>query len=249
MRVPTRSAGTRSGVNWRRLKEPPSTSATVLTVRVLARPGTPSSSTWPPASSATMTRSSIASCPTITRLISNSADSRALWAVRAAVPSSASRSNARRRRSSVTPSSPVLLGGADAPGLGPERHVQGTPIATALDHDGDLVAGLAGVDGGGHVVGSAHARAADRDDHVAALQAGLGGGAAGDDVADRRAARGGGLRRHAEEGVPDALALLEGGEGALDRVDRDREADARVLVAAAVGLDLRVDADHAALRV
>ena len=39
MRVPTRSAGTRSGVNCRRLNEPPSTSATVLTVSVLARPG------------------------------------------------------------------------------------------------------------------------------------------------------------------------------------------------------------------
>src|SRR5690242_17080620 len=36
MRVPTRSAGTRSGVNCRRLNEPPSTSATVLTVSLLA---------------------------------------------------------------------------------------------------------------------------------------------------------------------------------------------------------------------
>ena len=44
--------------------------ASVLTVSVLARPGTPSSSTWPPASSATSSRSSIASWPTITRLIS-----------------------------------------------------------------------------------------------------------------------------------------------------------------------------------
>ena len=73
MRVPTRSAGTRSGVNWTRLKEPPSTSASVRTVSVLARPGTPSSRTWPPASSATSTRSSIASWPTTTRLHSHRA--------------------------------------------------------------------------------------------------------------------------------------------------------------------------------
>src|SRR3954451_16816742 len=45
MRVPTRSAGTRSGVSCRRLNEPPSTSATVLTVSVLARAGTPSRAT------------------------------------------------------------------------------------------------------------------------------------------------------------------------------------------------------------
>ena len=77
MRVPIRSEGTRSGVNWTRLKLPPITSASVLTVSVLARPGTPSSSTWPPASTATSTRSSIASWPTITRLTSYSASSSA----------------------------------------------------------------------------------------------------------------------------------------------------------------------------
>src|SRR4051812_19988690 len=77
MRVPTRSDGTRSGVNWMRRNVPPSTCASVLTVSVLASPGTPSRSTWPPASSATSSRSSIASWPTITRLISCSALSRA----------------------------------------------------------------------------------------------------------------------------------------------------------------------------
>src|SRR4051794_33912591 len=76
-RVPMRSAGTRSGVNCTRLKVPPRTEASVFTVSVLARPGTPSSSTWPPASSATSSRSSIASWPTITRLISKSASSSA----------------------------------------------------------------------------------------------------------------------------------------------------------------------------
>ena len=42
---------------------PPRTLAVVLTVSVLARPGTPSISRWPPASRQTSTRSSIASCP------------------------------------------------------------------------------------------------------------------------------------------------------------------------------------------
>src|SRR4051794_6759963 len=70
-----------------RRKVPPSTRASVLTVSVLARPGTPSSSTWPPATSDTSRRSSIASCPTITRLISCRASSSAApassrWAMR-----------------------------------------------------------------------------------------------------------------------------------------------------------------------
>src|SRR6185295_9741042 len=56
MRVPTRSAGTRSGVNWIRLKVPRSVCASVLTVSVLARPGTPSTRKW--------------SWPTTTRLTS-----------------------------------------------------------------------------------------------------------------------------------------------------------------------------------
>ena len=42
MRVPTRSDGTRSGVNWTRANEPPSTPAAVLIVSVFASPGTPS---------------------------------------------------------------------------------------------------------------------------------------------------------------------------------------------------------------
>src|SRR3954449_2231080 len=76
MRVPTRSDGTRSGVNWTRANVPPRTPAVVLIVSVLASPGTPSISRWPCASRHTRTRSSIASCPAITRLISKSACSR-----------------------------------------------------------------------------------------------------------------------------------------------------------------------------
>src|SRR3954451_9396737 len=59
-----------------RLNDPPRTIASVRTVSVLARPGTPSSSTWPPVSSATSTRSSMASWPITTRLDSYRADSR-----------------------------------------------------------------------------------------------------------------------------------------------------------------------------
>src|SRR6478672_2099100 len=72
-RVPTRSDGTRSGVNCTRWNVPPSTAAVVLIVRVFARPGTPSMSTWPPESRQTRTRSSISSWPAITRRISNRA--------------------------------------------------------------------------------------------------------------------------------------------------------------------------------
>src|SRR3954470_22199778 len=64
MRVPIRSAGTRSGVNWMRWKSPPIVCATVLIAIVLARPGTPSTSTWPRASRATINRSSSMSWPT-----------------------------------------------------------------------------------------------------------------------------------------------------------------------------------------
>src|SRR3569623_593837 len=70
MRVPTRSAGTRSGVNWMRLKLPRMVCARVLTVSVLAKPGPPSTSRWPWARIATNTRSRKRSCPPTTRLTS-----------------------------------------------------------------------------------------------------------------------------------------------------------------------------------
>ena len=54
-------------------------------------------------------------------------------------------------------------------------------------------------------------------------------------------------RAHAEEGAVHAPGLLELRDDLLGGVDRDREADADVAAAAAAaGLDLRVDADHAA---
>ena len=74
-RVPTMSPGIRSGVNCRRWKLPPVTSARVRTASVLATPGTPSSSRCPRASRAISIRSTIASCPTSTRLTSKRARS------------------------------------------------------------------------------------------------------------------------------------------------------------------------------
>lgn len=44
------SEGTRSGVNWTRANDPPTTVANVRTARVFAVPGTPSSRMWPCAS-------------------------------------------------------------------------------------------------------------------------------------------------------------------------------------------------------
>src|SRR5689334_12774091 len=64
MRVPTRSAGTRSGVNWMRRKLPRTVAASVFTVSVFASPGTPSTSRCPCASVATSTRSRKWSWPT-----------------------------------------------------------------------------------------------------------------------------------------------------------------------------------------
>ncbi len=70
MTVPTTSAGSRSGVNWMRENSAATVLQMVLTVSVLARPGTPSSSTWPPVSKPMSTRWTISSWPTMTFLTS-----------------------------------------------------------------------------------------------------------------------------------------------------------------------------------
>src|ERR1700754_1412651 len=183
MRVPTRSAGTRSGVNCRRLNEPPSTSATVLTVSVLARPGTPSSRTWPRASSATRTRSSIASWPTITRLISNSAVSSASCASRDGLGSWRESSAWRRRSSWVTCTSPGCSAGGSSAVLRrlvlrarTELDGQGTFLAAALNHHFGLFPGLAGGNRGGDVLGGLDVLVVDLGDLVARLQATASGG-------------------------------------------------------------------------
>ena len=144
--------------------------------------------------------------------------------------------------------SPRIRGCSTFSGCVPSVTVEGTPLTAALHDHTHLVAGSAGVDDRRDVVRLAHRRARDLHDPVALAQAGLGGRAAGDHAADRGAALGGRAAGDAEVGVLDLLALLQRRDRALDRVDRHGEADAGVLVAAAVGPDLGVDADHAALR-
>src|SRR6478752_6758584 len=254
MRVPTRSAGTRSGVNCRRLKLPPSTSATVLTVSVLARPGTPSSSTCPPASRATRTRSSIASWPTITRLISNSAVSSASWASREGLGSWRESSAWSRRSSWVTAASPRWACGSSAVlgrlrlGTGSELDGQRTFLAAAHDHHFGLFPRLAGGNRGGDVLGGLDVLVVDLRDLVARLEAALGGGAVGDDRVHKRA---GAVRRsavaHAEVRALHLPAVLDQRGDELHGGDRDGEAHAGVGVARAA--DLAVDADHTAVAV
>ena len=67
MSWPMTSDGIRSGVNCTRLKSRAMVDASAFTSNVLAVPGTPSSSTWPPASRLTASSSNVASWPTSTR--------------------------------------------------------------------------------------------------------------------------------------------------------------------------------------
>ena len=63
---PVISSGRVSGVNWTRLKETPRTRAIPLAMSVFATPGGPSSRTWPPATAATISRSSASLAPITT---------------------------------------------------------------------------------------------------------------------------------------------------------------------------------------
>ena len=67
MWLPVMSVGSRSGVNWMRRTSSDSSRDSALTSSVLPRPGSPSSSTWPRASSAVTTSSITCSLPRITR--------------------------------------------------------------------------------------------------------------------------------------------------------------------------------------
>ena len=67
---PVTSDGIRSGVNWMRLLSHPSTRPSVRTSSVLPRPGAPSSSTWPRASTAISVCSTTSSWPITARPIS-----------------------------------------------------------------------------------------------------------------------------------------------------------------------------------
>ena len=63
--VPVMSEGIRSGVNWMRLKDRDRHWARLLTSRVLARPGTPTSRQWPRAKMEISTWSITSSMPTM----------------------------------------------------------------------------------------------------------------------------------------------------------------------------------------
>src|SRR3954470_16724755 len=232
MRVPTRSAGTRSGVNCSRLKVPPRTSATVLTVSVLARPGTPSSRTWPQARSATSRRSSMPSWPTMTRLTSNSAASSASCASRDGSPCS---SSACRRRSSVVTGSLLLSRLPEALridlGVGSltELHFDRTRVRATHNLQLYGLARLLGQDEVPQVARAVDRLAVDRDDLVARAQARARRRAGRrDGVDDRAVALGGRDGRHAEIGTVDLPVGPQLRHGPPDRIDRDREADARV---------------------
>ena len=122
------------------------------------------------------------------------------------------------------------------------------PRSTTIAH---LVVRAAGVHGGGHVVGLAHVGVRRSATIRSPLRRpALAAGPLATTLADRRAAvRWPGPSRRRDTRAGPSLPFFSERQRALDRVDRDGEADAGVLVAAAVGLDLRVDADHAALRV
>src|SRR5947209_583020 len=69
---PSRSAGSRSGVNCTRVKSSPSAAANDRAISVLPRPGRSSISTWPRASTVVRINVSAARFPTTTRSISSS---------------------------------------------------------------------------------------------------------------------------------------------------------------------------------
>ena len=65
--MPVMSIGIRSGVNWMRLNLSDIVSASLLTSRVLASPGTPIKRPWPRANRQIASRSMTSRCPTMTR--------------------------------------------------------------------------------------------------------------------------------------------------------------------------------------
>ncbi|COX99330.1 Uncharacterised protein [Mycobacterium tuberculosis] len=76
---PSRSAGSKSGVNCTRVKSSPNAAAKDRAISVLPRPGRSSMSTWPRASTAVRMSVSAERFPTTTRSISSSTASQ--WAV------------------------------------------------------------------------------------------------------------------------------------------------------------------------
>src|SRR5207302_3727528 len=229
-RVPMRSAGTRSGVNWTRPKLAPTTWARALTVAVLAMPGTPSISTCPCASRPTSRRSTSLSWTTIRRLISNRTCS-------SGVPAPGTTESGGFSASVMHMCLFGFSGGegtfAEGDGDRAGRAV-GEPVG-----DRHLVSGLVGGERLADAVAVGDAVAADGGDHPAGLDAGLVGGPAADD-ADHVGAAGRVIARlDAEVG---AAGVRHGAVGdqllgdADDLVAGDREADPSRRLAALLGV-------------
>src|ERR671915_178099 len=128
-----------------------------------------------------------------------------------------------------------------------QLHADGSLVVAAVDLELRRVAGLHAGNGGHHVVGGPDRLAVDRHDHVA------GPGEVARQLIDLRAAQARLLRGRAllhaldeRSGFHGEIRLLR--EVLLHGVDRHREPDAHRALAATGG-DLRVDADHSALRV
>ena len=172
MRVPTRSAGTRSGVNCTRAKCPPTACAIVDTVSVLARPGKPSIRQCPSASRHTMTRSTRRSWPTTTFLTWNSASaSSAAWSAPGTVEA---RWPVARGPGPVLVmvGSKLSLGKLGQPtGPAPRRTLALWVLPDVGPRDLTVSPGRCAA-GGVQGVGRGHGAAADRGEHVTLLDAG-----------------------------------------------------------------------------
>src|SRR5581483_6393321 len=139
----------------------------------------------------------------------------------------------------------VLSGGRGAVA---ERRLDRLRLAVALDRQRDGLTDLVGRDQRSELRRVRDPGAVERDDHVTDLQPCLLRGGAALDRRDLDAAVVRGVRRNqAEQGVLSAAGRDQLRRDRLDEVRGDRETDA--LVAAAVALDLRRDADHVALHV
>src|SRR3954449_11644040 len=122
-------------------------------------------------------------------------------------------------------------------GLGPLGELDGEGLGLAVAGDLDLhaVAGLEGVHDRGQRRRVLDGLAAHRGDHVAGHQAAVGRRAVGGELADLRARTLRVAGGDAEVGVRDLAAAAQLVDDALDRVGRDREADADVARLAAAG--------------
>ena len=135
------SVGSRSGVNWMRRKSSDSSRDSAFTSSVLPSPGSPSSSTWPRASSAATTSSIVCSLPRMTGAARST--SRAIFAWPPATRSGR-RQRSGRLRSWVGSFGEIFLHGAlvarreRAPpraSVRRPRHIAAPPLTCAISGD------------------------------------------------------------------------------------------------------------------